>query len=331
MFHSSNPNGFVAVVLLDGFSLLDFGSITEPFSYLSRKRPNIAPKLILVGLDGLWVQSRSGVRIECEEDGAAFVERLARGRAPARIILCGPTGAIPTDASLLPSVLRIAWRNRVSIYGIGSAIWHMAELGMLHGGTSTVHWSLLAAFTERHIDVDTQNALYTMNDRIVSCAGETATLDMVLKIISSISPNAAQETANHLLVAYPRAGTTTQPGSRSSRLRGVPSLVSEAVRVMADHVEDPIQATHIAERCDVSVRKLERLFQKHLGTSPMQYYTNLRLEHAHDLVMHTDMSLLDIAIACGFGSSGALTKKFKRNFVLTPSQMRDRDPVGAAA
>ena len=154
-----------------------------------------------------------------------------------------------------------------------------------------------------------------------------ATLDMVLEIIASISPNASQDIANRLLVSYPRAGLASQPGSLAHRLRGVPGLLSKAVRMMADNITHPIQASEIAMRCGISSRNLERMFRKHLGVSPMRYYTVLRLEHAHDLVMQTDMPLLDVAVACGFGSTGALTKKFKRTFATTPSRMREKSLI----
>lgn len=329
MYHDTDPIGYVAVVLMDGFSALSLGAIVEPFSYLSRNYPEIAPKLILYGLDGHQVWSQSRVKVTCDEASDALLVRLSHGRAPARIILCGPTDARTVEDRGLMSVLRFAKRCGASICSIGGATWQMAETGLLDGRAITVHWSSRAAFSERYDDVETRDTLFELSCKTASCAGETATLDMVLDLIAGISPIAAEQTANHLLVSYPRAGMATQPGSRANRLRGLPTLLSDAIGVMADHIEDPLQADAIAARCDVSVRKLERLFQQYLGTSPMQYYKQFRTEHAHDLVTQSDMPILDIAVATGFSSTGALRKMFKRHFNLTPSQMRDRVEITA--
>ncbi|WP_338550924.1 GlxA family transcriptional regulator [Roseovarius phycicola] len=331
MFHSTNSNGYVAVVLMDGFSALSLGAIVEPFSYLSQAYPDIAPNMILVGLDGLQTQSQSGVEVHCDEDSKTLIKRLNLGRAKARIIVCGPTHAGPVQDHDLSSVLRAATRHGASICTLGGATWKMAEIGLLKDRATTVHWSLLAAFSESYAEVDTRDALYIPDEKITSCAGETATLDMVLELISSISPAAAERAANHFLVASPRNGLASQPGARANRLRGVPSLLSDAVRVMADNIEEPLKAASIATYCNVSVRKLERLFQSHLGTSPIQYYTQLRMGHARDLLMQTDMSLLDIAVASGFSSTGLLTKKFKKNYGLTPTQMRNEARIGTIA
>ncbi|MFB9231799.1 GlxA family transcriptional regulator [Pseudohalocynthiibacter aestuariivivens] len=329
MFHFADPNGYVAVVLMEGFSTLSLGAIVEPFSYLSQTHPEIAPKLTLVGLRGQQVQSQSGVMVNCDEESEALIERLKHGRAPVRVIVCGPAHAGPFYDRCLSSLLRVAIRYGASICTLGAATWQMAETGLLKTRATTVHWSSFAAFSERYSDVDTRETLYVPSEMIASCAGETAALDMALDLIASISPTAAEQTANHLLVAFPRVGKTSQPGARGNRLRGVPSLLADAVRLMVNHIEDPLNTAAISAHCGVSVRQLERLFQRHLCASPMQYYTQLRVQHAHDLVLQTDMSLLDVAVASGFSSTGLLSKKFKKNFGLTPSQMRNRAQVGA--
>ncbi|MEI4264041.1 GlxA family transcriptional regulator [Roseovarius sp. D0-M9] len=322
MFHSIDPNGYVAVVVLDGFSALSFGSIVEPFSFLAKSYPEIAPRLILVGLDGRYVRSQSGVAIECDEDAEALITRLGRGRTPASLIICSDTEARIVEKSLLLSLLRLATRNGVSIYGVGSVNWLIAETGILKGGKGTVHWKSLAAFAEQYSDVDSEDVLFVSNGMVVSCAGESATLDMVLDIIGSISPQAAEATANQLLVSLPRRGNTSQPGSKGHRLRNVPQNLSNAVRVMAYNIESPLQAAEVADKCGIPIRRLERMFQNHLGTSPMQYYTQLRLEFAHDLLMQTNMTILNVSVASGFCSHGALTKKFRRRYGETPSQRR---------
>lgn len=322
MFHSTFPNGYVSVVLLEGFSHLSLGSIVEPLSRLERSRPEIAPKLVVTGLDSTRVRSQSGIDVGCDECSDALLARLKRGLTPARIVICGPTDKIPVETPQLTRLTRIARRNAVSIYAIGAVAWHLAERGIVASGKAAVHWSTHAAFSEKFKGLETADVLYASSHGATSCAGETATLDMVLSIVSSISPAAARDIADHLLVAYPRPDKTIQPGSRSCRLRGVPSCLSGAVNCMSENIETPISIGRIAWKSNVSSRTLERMFKKYLGQSPQRYYSNLRLEIAHDLLTQTDIALLDVALASGFSAKAVLSKHYKRRYGETPSQMR---------
>lgn len=305
---------------MEGFSTLSLGSIVEPFSYLSKAFPEIAPRLRFVGPAGKTVRSQSGMKFECDEDGSAM---SAQTRVPTSIIICGPDKLESDQINYLNPILRLANRNSLDIYTTSGGTWLLAEAGLLKKGKGTVHWNSLSAFTEQFDQVDVENVLYVSHGRITSCAGELATLDMVLDITASISPRAAEATANQLLISFPRSGKTRQPGSPANRLRDAPALLSVAVGVMTHNIEHPLQAEAIADQCGVSIRQLERLFQKHLIISPMQYYNQLRLEHAYDLLMQTNITILNVAMASGFSSSGALSKKIARLYGETPKQLRE--------
>lgn len=323
MYVAPVTNGYVAVVLSEGFSTLSLGSIVEPFSFFASTFPEIAPRLELYGLGGRSIPSRSGVMVSCDDDTKGLADRIAARRSPGSIILCGHTETWTVSEAGLLRLLRLASRNGVMICGLGSAGWLLAEAGLLAGGKGTVHWRSMAAFAERYSNLDAQNVLHVRYGNVISCAGESATLDMVLSMIHSISAPAAESAANHFLVSYRRRGNTRQPGSLAHRLRDVPMVIAQAVQVMASHIERPLQVGEIACRGNTSTRQLERMFRKHLSTSPCQYYTCMRLERAHDLLLQSDMTVLEVALACGFGSAGALTRNFKRRYRQTPKQLRE--------
>ncbi|MFY9238866.1 MAG: helix-turn-helix domain-containing protein [Roseovarius sp.] len=85
-----------------------------------------------------------------------------------------------------------------------------------------------------------------------------------------------------------------------------------------------MRGSDIAEQCECSLRQIERLFRKHAGVSPMQYYILLRLERASELVLQTNLSFHEIAAATGFSSSSSLTKKLKAQVGVSPYVMRER-------
>jgi transcriptional regulator GlxA family with amidase domain len=74
----------------------------------------------------------------------------------------------------------------------------------------------------------------------------------------------------------------------------------------------------------LSGRKLERLFKKHLNTTPKTYYTGLRLQKARELLFHTNMSLAEICFACGFNSQTHFSKSYRAKFGVSPSRDNGR-------
>ena len=86
--------------------------------------------------------------------------------------------------------------------------------------------------------------------------------------------------------------------------------------------EEPVTRARLAREVGLSTRQLERLFRKYLGCTPTRHYLELRLEHARRLLLQTDMSVLDVALACGFVSASHFSKCFRELFGRTPRAER---------
>jgi transcriptional regulator GlxA family with amidase domain len=72
----------------------------------------------------------------------------------------------------------------------------------------------------------------------------------------------------------------------------------------------------------MSTRQLERLFRRYLNRSPKRYYMELRLEKARNLLLQTDMSVINVALACGFTSPSHFSKCYRAHFNRTPYRER---------
>ena len=77
-----------------------------------------------------------------------------------------------------------------------------------------------------------------------------------------------------------------------------------------------------AARIGVSSRQMERLFRKHTGLSPNKYYMQLRLAKSRALLLQTDMSVIDVALASGFGSAAHFARCYRSHFGETPRRLR---------
>lgn len=185
----------------------------------------------------------------------------------------------------------------------------------------TTHWENLAFMRERDMGFDASDLLASEKDGIVTCAGMTATTDVVLSIAAQhISPVEKATIADIMLIDQVRDPATRQIVHDRSTIRSGDELVNEAIRQMRNSLEVPIPMRLLAHRLGLSLRSLERRFRRAAGKSPNEYYRELRLKHANNLLLNTSLSIQEIGIACGYPKG--FTKQFRESHGITPSELR---------
>ncbi|MNC64476.1 HTH-type transcriptional regulator CdhR [compost metagenome] len=60
----------------------------------------------------------------------------------------------------------------------------------------------------------------------------------------------------------------------------------------------------------------------HLDDTPSGFYLRLRLDKARQLLRQTDMSVLEVAVACGFESASYFTRSYRARFERCPREDR---------
>ena len=74
----------------------------------------------------------------------------------------------------------------------------------------------------------------------------------------------------------------------------------------------------------LSSRQLTRVLKKKYNTTPYEYITELRMNYAANLLLHTDMSITYISYEVGYCNSNNFTIRFKKKFGMTPTQYRQK-------
>jgi AraC family transcriptional regulator of adaptative response / DNA-3-methyladenine glycosylase II len=105
---------------------------------------------------------------------------------------------------------------------------------------------------------------------------------------------------------------------------GHPELVCRAVQLILDGALDGSTDAHLAARMGISTRHLRRLFSEHLGVTPDRLARSRRAHFARRLLDDTDLTMLEIACAAGFGSARQLSRACREVFHDTPSGLRAR-------
>jgi AraC family transcriptional regulator of adaptative response / DNA-3-methyladenine glycosylase II len=106
--------------------------------------------------------------------------------------------------------------------------------------------------------------------------------------------------------------------------RGTSNTVSRGLALIADGALDGEDSSvdTLATRLGVGERQLRRLFQQHLGASPITVAQTRRVLFAKQLIAETAMPLSQIALAAGFGSIRRFNAVFQKLYRRPPSQLR---------
>ena len=87
-------------------------------------------------------------------------------------------------------------------------------------------------------------------------------------------------------------------------------------------VSDDISLSRLATECGLSIRHFSRAFRQSFGVPPHRYLLKRRVERARELLERGSMSLLDIALACGFADQSHFTRVFRASCGITPRAWR---------
>ncbi|MBF2982917.1 helix-turn-helix domain-containing protein, partial [Pseudomonas aeruginosa] len=94
----------------------------------------------------------------------------------------------------------------------------------------------------------------------------------------------------------------------------------EVINLMAANIEEPLSQEQLAHYVGRSRRQIERLFQQQLGTTPVRYYLELRITECRRLLQHSDLTMLEVLVACGFVSPSHFSKCYTAFYGYPPSK-----------
>jgi AraC family transcriptional regulator len=91
-----------------------------------------------------------------------------------------------------------------------------------------------------------------------------------------------------------------------------------------DYLDRDIKLIDLAALLDISQFHFSYLFKQSIGISPYQYLLQQRVERAKQLLKQTELSIMDIALSCGFSSHSHLSKQFRQFTGTTPRMYRGK-------
>lgn len=142
---------------------------------------------------------------------------------------------------------------------------------------------------------------------------------------------------------YPTAAAAEQAGYRpclrcrpetapfSAAWNGTQTTVRRAIRLIEQGALENGSVAALAGRLGIGERHLSRLFRRHVGATPLQTATTLRLARAKRLLADASLPIGEIAKQSGFNSIRRFNAAFATLYGRPPSALRrDQRPAGGA-
>ena len=319
MFGASIGSGPIRVtfLLIPDFSMIAFTSAIEPLRAANRLAGQDLYRWAAVSADGAPVVASNGIVLNV---GGALPEDEDVG-VPFVCAGLNPTANLPPD---LTGWLRRQGRHGVPLGAVCTGSLILAQAGLLDGYRCTIHWENLPGFREEFPDLDVTSMLFEIDRDRYTCSGGTAPLDMMVNSIAlDQGHDLATEVAEQMMHTIIRHPQDPQRMALQHRTGVSNPKVLAAIERMEASLEAPVPLSELARSIALSERQMERLFQKHLGTTPSRRYLDLRLDRARHLLRQTSMPIMQVAVACGFISASHFAKCYRAQFGIAPRNERN--------
>lgn len=306
----------VTFLLIEQFSMLSVASALEPLRQANRLLGHDAYAWQLISHNGEALPASNGMTIAAQ--GA-----LDRDLKTDFLFVCAGLDADPPYRTRLNTGLQQIARSGAILGSLSAGTFILARAGLLDGYESTIHWEFQPAFQEEFPDLLSSPGVYVIDrDRWTGSGGITG-MDMMLYLIDrDHGEHLSRSVGNQFQIDQIRNATVHQRPGHLERLETLPEPVQRVVNLMLSNIEEPIRMDELADVAGMNVRRMERLFNAHLGSAPAQFYRQLRLEKARDLLLHTNLPTLEVACLTGFSSSSHFAMAYQRQFCMRPSDTR---------
>ncbi len=307
----------VGFFLVDTFSMMAFISAQEPLRIANRLSGKSLYDWKVISVDGQPVMPTNGT--------TPVPADYSLGNAPDFKVLfvSGPFDPLSyRNQDLFKWLGRLARRDGI-IGGIDTGSFLIARAGLLKEKRCTIHWENMQGFVNEFPDLQASHEIYEYDSNRLTCAGGTASMDMMLYFVERQQGFELAASISDVLV-HPtiRHGGHPQRMSVEARTGVRHAGLLECIELMEANLEQPLTPSELSSMISVSKRQLERLFRRHLNTTPARYYLALRLNEAKRLLEQSSMPIIDVAIACGFNSAGHFSYRYRSYFGVSPRKAR---------
>lgn len=164
----------------------------------------------------------------------------------------------------------------------------LLNLGPYHGTFLEKAWQLSKEYTEEKYNYQLM--------------GKGLIIEMLTLILRSLE----KESTNQLSLPLPE------------RTKNKQTLVNQAIYYMENNYSENITLELLAQKLYISTTQLSKIFREVSGLSPINYLINIRLKRAKELLIHSNLSIKEVAAKVGYDDPSYFSKLFKKRYGKAP-------------
>ncbi|RFC65885.1 GlxA family transcriptional regulator [Mesorhizobium denitrificans] len=317
--------------LVPNFTLLALSSAIEVLRLANAVVGEDAYSWRLVSANGDKVTASCDLTLDVDSSIAEERRLLSDAQRPFMAIVCGGLHIEDHVNRAAEAWLRECRQRAVAIASLCNGAHMLACAGLLEDRRCTIHWENFPGFAERFRSTSVSMVLYDVDGGVHTCAGGTASIDMMLSVIKHDYGEAVVTgVCERALVDRVRQPTDRQRRPFATRVGRINPSVALLIEKMEDNLIEPLDVEQLAAAVKLSRRQIERLFQSEMGSSPARYYMKLRLERARLLLLQTTIPIVEVAVASGFVSASHFSKCYREVYDCSPHATRNLKVVTPA-
>ncbi|MGY2289696.1 GlxA family transcriptional regulator [Pseudomonas sp. SDO528_S397] len=305
-----SPTVNVGFLLLEHFSLPAFTQALDTVVTANLLRPGLFTSRTF-GLSDGEVISDLGLVIRPD---ACLQASACKGLG--LLVICGGFRTELKACEGFVQMLKGAAEQGVQLAGLWNGAWFLGRAGLLEGYRCAIHPEHRSALGEICRTTQVSCEPYVIDRDRLSASSPSGAFHLLLDWIKGLHDKALVEGIEDILAFEESRYRRIKPTEHQS----VSAPLREVLKLMDANLEEPLELEQLAVYAGRSRRQLERLFKEQMGTTPQRHYLELRITEARRLLRHTELSQVEVLVACGFVSPSHFSKCYSAYFGYRPSK-----------
>lgn len=313
----------VTILVMDQCSAASAAVAVEVFELANHFSEHEEPifNIVIASLEGRNVNAYAGQQIKVEKS-LAEIQRTDLVVIP---------GFLLTLKEVIPEFtkygdwLRSQHAQGAEIATMCTAAFVLAENGMLDFIRVTTHWAFASLLSRKHPKaIVNADQILSEDNRIITSAGSTATLDMMLYLVRKFADfNLAHMCSRYLLIDSVRTDQTCYVLWSMPKGHGDLKIL-EVQTWLEENLGGQLVINDVAEMFGFGIRNFKRRFSEATGYTPINYIQTIRLERAKILLETTNLGFDSITREVGYSDSNSFRQLFSKRVGLPPAAYRKK-------
>ena len=219
--------------------------------------------------------------------------------------------------------LKYCWQQGSTLLAVGTGVCFLAKSGLLDNHSATTHWHYVDQFKRDYPKVNIKPDFFiTQSERIYCAASLNALADIIVHIISQTYGRAAAQNVERNFSHEIRKPYEEQRYLEGAVDRHADELIAQIQFWLRTNLNSELGFAQLAAQFGLSQRSFTRRFKLATGLRATEYWQQLRIETAKDLLASSNLTIQEISYHVGYQDQGHLTRLFKQNLSLTPKDYR---------